>query len=426
MPRIKATLTILQKTILYITYYYITNHIIFYITKCENYNILFFRKCNLVQITMPPCVGRPGKSCPFQRKDSSVIWTIADLTLGPNCENVRFLQSVSANMSDSDKTSAKQVIPAIAVASPATVNAVADPNDERFARCELLYFVQNKCGILTFDKLVSICTNVYRCKEVETARILLAKYKRLTKHIGGTDDERRERTVIDIVKLCLAPKAGLPVYYSVEKSRIPPVGVEHVDVSGCALLQEVSALREKVRSFAAIRSDIAAMRQTLSAVPTIMPPSPRSEVAPAQQDIPAATCEMTAVINTTTSAAVAVTDNESSSSNRPLFAALASALKDGDMAVKSSRPRPQSHSHRPVVERSTTGSRLKPINTKRSIDIFVSRLSPLTAASDVKLELNDILGGDFTDSLLSVHSLNRNLKICIPHFMSQSRLMYAT
>ena len=143
-------------------------------------------------------------------------------------------------MSETGSEFVKLYNPAIAAAN---VNAVADTNDKRFARCELLHFVQNKCGVLTFDKLVSICTNFYRCNEVEAARILLAKYKRLTKHIGGTDDERRERTVIDIIKLCLTPTAGLPVYYSVDMSRIPPVGVEHVDVS--ALLQEVAALRAR-------------------------------------------------------------------------------------------------------------------------------------------------------------------------------------
>ena len=57
----------------------------------------------------------------------------------------------------------------------------------------------------------------------------------------------------------------LPIFYSVDLTRIPSVGVEHVDVS--ALLQEVAALREEVRSFAAVQSDIAAMRQTLNCVP---------------------------------------------------------------------------------------------------------------------------------------------------------------
>ena len=349
---------------------------------------------------MPSCEGRPDEPCPFKRNDSSVTWTIADLFLCPDCEKFRFPQSVSDNMLETGSAFVKQDNPAIAAA---TVTDVTDPNDKRFARCELLYFIQNKCGVLTFDKLVSICTNFYRCNEVEAARILLAKYKRLTKHIGGTDDERRERTVIDIIKLCLTPTAGLPVYYSVDMSRIPPVGVEHVDVS--ALLQEVSALREEVRSFATIRSDIVAMRQTLSSVPTLqMSPTPSSEVASIQEDIPAIIREMAAVEieNTPTyaaAAAAAVTVNGSSNSNGPSFAALASLLKGSDMAGKPSRVEKKPQSHRPVVGRSTTASRLKSIITKRPIDIFVSRLSPFTVVSDVKNCVNDILGGDLIDSI---------------------------
>lgn len=346
---------------------------------------------------MPCCNGRPHEPCPFKRSDSSVTWSIADLFLCPDCEKFRFPQSVSDNMSEIGGASAKQDDPAIAAAN---VNDVTDPSDKGFARSELLYFVQNKCGVLTFDKLVSICTNFYRCNEVEAARILLAKYKRLTKHIGGTDDERRERTVIDIIKLCLTPTAGLPVYYSVDMSRIPPVGVEHVDVS--ALLQEVSALREEVRSFATIRSDIAAMRQTLSSVPTMqMSPTPSSEVASVQNNTPAIIREVAAVVieNTATYTAAAVSADKSSISNVPSYAAVASLLKGSDMAGKPSRAEKKPQTNRPVVGRSTTASHLKSIITKRPIDIFVSRLSPFTVVSDVKNCVYDILGGDLIDSI---------------------------
>ena len=65
-------------------------------------------------------------------------------------------------------------------------------------------------------------------------------------------------TIINIVKQYLTLTVELPIFHSSDMSRIPSVGVEHVDVS--ALLQEVAALREEVRSFAAVRSDIAAMR----------------------------------------------------------------------------------------------------------------------------------------------------------------------
>jgi len=66
------------------------------------------------------------------------------------------------------------------------------------------------------------------------------------------------------VKLCLTPTVVLPTFYSVDMARIPPVGIEHVNVS--ALLMEVAALREEVRSFTTIRSECFAIRQMKSSV----------------------------------------------------------------------------------------------------------------------------------------------------------------
>jgi len=62
--------------------------------------------------------------------------------------------------------------------------------------CKLLYFVQNKSGVLALDKLVVICRDFYRSCEVDAARNLhgAVSGKSLNKHIGGSDVERRERT----------------------------------------------------------------------------------------------------------------------------------------------------------------------------------------------------------------------------------------
>ena len=113
---------------------------------------------------------------------------------------------------------------------------------------ELLYFVQNKCHALAVDNIVNICAEFYTCSEIDTARLLLAEHsgRRLTKHKGGSDKEKRERTMVDIVKTCVDPDIKLPLFYSINMARIPSVGVEHIDVS--ALVQEVAALRAEVRS----------------------------------------------------------------------------------------------------------------------------------------------------------------------------------
>lgn len=338
---------------------------------------------------MPLCAGRPDGLCPLRKNDTSVIWTIADLFLCPDCDKFRFpCSTMSDNMANSASGQRDVVVPHdISADSANSADTAIDRDDERFVRCELLYFIQNKCGVLTFDKLVNICTNFYRCNEVEAARVLLGKYKRLTKHIGGTDDERRERSIIDIVKLCLTPTAGLPVYFSVDMSRIPPVGVEHIDVS--ALLQEVSALREEVRSFAAVRSDIAVIRQTLSTGASVNGPGPAPIISTAVQSL--STVDTDHVVTATADAATSVP----SSLNGPSFATLAGSLKHSGMAEKPHTEK-KSQARRPVLGRSTTATRLKSVVTKRPIDIFISRLSPYTDSDDVKNCVYDILGNELS------------------------------
>jgi len=105
-----------------------------------------------------------------------------------------------------------------------------------------------------------MCANFFTNAEIEDARVLLCAMKRLTKH-KGSDDDKRKRTVSDIVRLCLDLSVKFPVFYSVSMSRTPPVGIEHIDVS--AFLQEVSALRAELRSLAAARSEIFDIRNSV-------------------------------------------------------------------------------------------------------------------------------------------------------------------
>ena len=131
-----------------------------------------------------------------------------------------------------------------------SVSAPALPaGSSEVVRCEVLYFIQNKCALLPFDSVVTICSDFYTNSEVENARALLAEHlaptRRITKH-NGTEDVKRKKTIHDLVKLCLDPTVHLPTFFSTDMSRIPSVGLQHVDIS--MLLQEVSALRAEVRS----------------------------------------------------------------------------------------------------------------------------------------------------------------------------------
>lgn len=119
----------------------------------------------------------------------------------------------------------------------ATSNVKSSPSP---ARSEVLYFIQNKSKALPFDSVVSICSDFYTLQEIESARCVLLEHLSNSKRIGkhtGAEDVKRRKTIQDIVMVCLDATIQLPAFYSLDMSRIPAVGVEHVDVS--ALLQEL-------------------------------------------------------------------------------------------------------------------------------------------------------------------------------------------
>jgi len=147
----------------------------------------------------------------------------------------------------------------------------------------------------------------YTFTELDEARILLSDLlphaRRLIRHTGA-DDVKRRKTASDLVKVCLDPSLQLPTFCSVNLSRIPPVGMEHVDV--CSLLQEVAALRAEVRSFVAVRSEIKDMRQELAEIRAATPPVTVATPAAASDDtsMPDMTTEAPITVAQALSAAV--------------------------------------------------------------------------------------------------------------------------
>ena len=232
-----------------------------------------------------------------------------------------------------------------------------------FVRNEVVYFIRNKCALLPFDSVVSICSDFYTYNEIESARVLVAELlaptKRISKH-NGTEDVKRKKTTHDLVKICLDPAVHLPTFFSTYMTRIPAVGAQHVDVS--MLLQEVSALRAEVRSMAQIRTEIADIGHVLGAS--------RSGEVTATNDV-CATAE---------------------ASDSVSFAATARMLQHGGMkektVVKAKKP--------PLVGRATN-SKLKTVVTMRDIDLFVSRLHLSTQISELHDCVTDILGDQYGD-----------------------------
>jgi len=103
---------------------------------------------------MPLCVGRadaPGSTqpCPDKRNDSSVRGRQGDLLLCDACCEFRFPSTKSvSNVED---------VPSL---------QTDRPTERKFVQCDLLYFVQNKCGMLAVDKLVQTSTSVTRWRQL--------------------------------------------------------------------------------------------------------------------------------------------------------------------------------------------------------------------------------------------------------------------
>jgi len=133
-------------------------------------------------------------------------------------------------------------------------------NTEELVRSEMLCFLQQKSNILAFDDLVTVCADFYSVDEVKMAASVLYKFvDQRPPAFKGSDKERK--STADMLKLILNPSVALPSFVATDISRLPPVGIDHVDST--AILQELSALRSEVRAFNAIRSEMEDLKEEL-------------------------------------------------------------------------------------------------------------------------------------------------------------------
>lgn len=243
-------------------------------------------------------------------------------------------------------------------------------------RSELLCFVYNKASILAFDAIVDICADFYKLEEIEEARVLLTCYsskQRMPKHKGNATDKKK-RTLADIVKVCLDPDTEVPIFYATDLARVPPVGVQHIDVS--ALLQEVAALRAEVRAAIAVKEEIASVRAAVASL--------ASSSLAVENDTAADVGVPTVDVSGARSAASIVKDAIRSGVLQSGNVSRQSVVRAG---VGKSAPR-----SKPVVGSSSTNSHVKGVETYRDVDIFVSRLHPSTNVNELVDCLNTIKG----------------------------------
>jgi len=130
------------------------------------------------------------------------------------------------------------------IAGAGDTEGVSDEHTTGETINELIYFVQQKFSVLAADDLVSICSKFHTSDEIRKTQRTLQKYvkERLTRHSGADKDTK---TVYDITKLCLDPSVKLPTFVPMHLERLPPVDVEHVDVS--AILQELTFIRSEIK-----------------------------------------------------------------------------------------------------------------------------------------------------------------------------------
>jgi hypothetical protein len=276
--------------------------------------------------------------------------------------------------------------------------------------CELLCFLQNKMKVLPFDDLVNIVADFYMSLEIENARKLLSKYItiRLPKHKGVARDKNR-KIVADILKVCLDPNVLLPVFKAVDLSRLPPIGVDHIDLS--ALLQELTSLRAEVRAAVSIRAELTEIHSWLKDMPwSNSTGSSNTECqtsAPVSASVTSAVCDDRTVIATeATSAATepappAASTAAGTTAVTPRgisFSTMASQLRDAGGIVSLVEPRKKSQ-RKPIIGAATTNTRVKAVSTVRSVNLFMSRVHPSTTDRDI---IDSVLSGQGELDILDV------------------------
>jgi len=289
-----------------------------------------------------PVAGSPAVECPDRVNDSSVCLRQGDLMLCNKCNDTRF-------------------------GSHKKVDCVADASVDLpvVVTNELLCFVQQKSKQLAFDDTVAICVDFYMLDEIKSAVSIVSKYckQRIPVHQGSN---KARKYVSDMLKVVLDPTVKLPTFAAVDLSRLPPVGVEHMDVS--AFLKEVSLLRSEVRSIATLRAEIVELRQLLN--------SKRADghVAEVDKIVPAAS-ESSAVCQDSAHG------SESVSISRSIAERLTDAIQSGAIS-KTSQPRTKPK--RKLIVGKSANSKLQSVTTRRKVEIFVSRVAPTMNEDDLK------------------------------------------
>ena len=229
---------------------------------------------------------------------------------------------------------------------------------------ELLCFAQQKSKLLAFDDILAICVDFYTLEEIKSATSIVFKCcKQRPPAYKGTDKEKARKFASDVLKVVLDPLVKLATFAAIDLSRLPSVGVDHMDIT--AFLREISMLRSEVRSVAELRAEIVDLRQSLNS--TKAP----GHVADYLSSFPPLQSTSDTVI-----AANQAAENNVSANTTTVADVARAAVQSG--ALRQQRPK------RKAVVGSKVNEKFKPVTTRRRVEVFISRLHPDTTAADVE------------------------------------------
>jgi len=228
---------------------------------------------------------------------------------------------------------------------------------------------------MTFDDIAKICTDFYREDEIIAARVCVEQLfpSRLPKRQGTN---KCRATVEDLIKCCTDPNVTMPTYYAVDLSRLPPVSSDHCDVS--AILAELQYLRSEVRAVAHISEEVQVLRQEILQLRQL-----RQEIDDVRNDVAKLSIEEFPPLPMPT--------NGTSTSHVPVltvpkttvsFANHVKELQNGGMSSTQEPSKIHRKPRKPVFGKAVN-SKLKSVQTFRTIDVFISRLHPETKTAEI-------------------------------------------
>jgi hypothetical protein len=197
--------------------------------------------------------------------------------------------------------------------------------------------------------------------------------QRIPSHKGADKDRK---TVVDLLKFVLNPEVKLPTYVAVDISRLPPVDVEHMDRS--ALLRELALLHSEVRSIGQVRAELDEVKSTMKVLQQSVHLAVQLEEGDGRDK------------------RKHVQPAPGASSPAVTFASKALDLQHTGMKERAPR--------KTVVGSSTANRHVKSVETVRTVDIFVSRLHPLTSSGEL-VECVDSVKGDLKVSDIKCNKL---------------------